>query len=282
MFSWDKELNGDDDGNDDTENTDTDAPAVTPTHLTPAQIRNARLDVRVDSRNSKVVESVKINQRESRIEVSFTDEFSGVKETDFEFDVYLTLDGRRQTDYGMTFTGTFGNPVIEVYEGSDYVDISDGSVALAVDSIKELDVDIGNGVIITTRLSKDKRVYGSATHTQDRADDEIMKEYKDIDYAVSLNTVGLNSTANTVTFGHEYTGFYVYDKDLEYLGKAGDKLAYSDKYYLSSKKLEIVEDLEPVDPTAPVEEPTDPVQTPATTTPGRTPPNANNVPGTGC
>jgi hypothetical protein len=235
-----------------------------------------------------VIDSVEINQREGRIEVSFKDEYSGVKETDFEFDIYLTLNGRRQDDHGITFTGTYGNPVIEVYEGSDSVDISDGSVALAAESIRELDVEIGNGVTVTTRLSKDKRVYGIATHDEpDRADDEMMKEYKDIEYVVTLDTIGLDSTANTVKFGYEYQGFFVYDEDLNYLGKAGDDLPYSDKYYLAAKKLEIAVDdgdsddesnIEPTDPTVS----TVPTETPVPPSYPQTPPNVNNIPGTGC
>jgi len=263
MFSWDSEL------------TDSAAPAK----LTASQIRSAQLDVRSTKQNSKVIDSITLNSRESRIEVKFKKEYIGTKEIDFDFDVYLTIDGRRQSDYAMNFSGTFGNQVIELYSDYGSVDISDGCVAEAQEYISKLEVDIGNGVTITTRISKDKRVYGTATLTPDSGDDEVMREYKDISDVLTLRTVGLNGAGSTVRLGAEYRGCYVYGKDLEYLGKGGDELPYADKYYLSSIKLDIPDDeSESEFSKAPVESDNEP-STPSTT--DQFPPNVNHNPSTG-
>jgi hypothetical protein len=264
MFSWD---NGD-------------VPVVTPSQLTPAQIRGARLDVRTAIRNTKVIDSVKLDQRESRIEVKFKDEYAGTKEIDFELDVSLTVDGKRQDDHGLTFTGTFTNPVIELYDGADTVDISDGSVALAVDAVSKLEADIGNGVTIKTRLSKDKRIYGVADTTPGSADDDLMNENKDISDVINLKTEGFNASSSTVKLGSEYRGLFVYDKDLAYLGKAGDDLPFLDKYYLSSKELESADDLSDGED-EPFEDPAENAEGPVSLFDDTYPVNVNSNPGTG-
>lgn len=253
-----------------------DIPAATPAKLTAAQIRAAKVDVKSGRTNSKVIESIAINAKESRVEIKFAKEYAGTGELDFDFDVFLTLDGRRQNDYGVNFSGTFRNPTVELYSGYDTVDISDGTVAEAMEYIPKLEVEIGNGVTVSTRMSKGKRVYGTTTRTPDNSDDEVFRDHPTIRDVIHLRTVGLNGSGNTVKLSAEYSGYYVYGKDLSYFGTGKDALEYSDTYYLSGKKLDIAGE-EP----AFVSEAPKPVESHYSSVTDKSPPNVNYNPGTG-
>jgi len=249
---------------------------ATPTKLTPAQIRAARLEARSNKSTGKVLDSITLNTRESRIEVKFTKEYVGIKELDFDFDVVLSIDGRRQSDYAMNFSGTFCNPVVEVYDNDWEVDISDGSVAHAQEYISRLKLDVGNGVTVSTRLSKDKKVYCTTTMTPDSGDDELMKEHTGIAEVINLRAVGLSGSGTAVKLAPEYSGYHVYGKDLSYLGKGNEELELSEKYYLAAKKLEL-----PDEEPAVSEAPAPAVTQPAAPSEAQSTSNANNNPNTG-
>ncbi len=231
MFTWDDDY----------------TPVATPSTLTSAQIRSAKLTARAT--NSKVLDSVTVNSRESRIEVKFLDGLVGVKEQDFEFDVILSINGRQQRDYSMSFTGTFANPILEVDADTDYADISDGYVIEATDNVRAIDLDVGGGVLIHTKLSKGRKYYGVARQIPYDETDEFMKGHPAVVEAITLKTVGLQSDASTVTLGDGYGTYHVYGKDGKYLGLGNDNLPIADTYYLAKEKLVIAE---PVAPTEPV------------------------------
>jgi hypothetical protein len=259
-----------------------------PAPLTSAQIRDARLSVRAT--NSRVLESVTVNNRESRIEVKFLEELVGTQEQEFDFDVILSIDGRQQRDYAMNFSGTLANLTIQADDNTDYADISDGEVVEAMDYIRAITLDLGDGVELSTRLSEGRKYYGTAERVPYDDRDQFMDEYPSVEEAIVLKTVGLSGSASTVTLGEGLDSYYVYSEDGEYLGRGNDKLAYSDVYYLSSKKLDLAEDDKPEDATKPTDpaantEPTDPTSSAPGTAPSgsvpMSPPNANNNPGTG-
>jgi len=215
--------------------------------LTPAQIRNARLGVRHTS-NRGVVEEVSINSRESRIEVKFVPELASVNEVEFDFTVYLTVNGRSYRDQGINLSGVFKNPEIQVREGDRSVGIADGTVAQAQEHISSLDVQIGNGVTVKTRMLKDMRVYGTTTLTPDHADEQMFKANPAISDVINLRTVGLDRAANSVMLDSEYRNYHVYDANLAYLGTGRDTLPFKGKYYLAAEKLalaDVVTDEEP-------------------------------------
>jgi hypothetical protein len=214
MFSWDGDY----------------VPAATPATLSSSQIRKAKLTVRAS--NNKVLEDVSINSGKSRIEVKFLEKVAGTKEIDFDFDVVLSVDGHRQSDYAMNFSGTLANPVYEVYAGAEYEDISHGEVAEAQEYIRSIRLDVGSGVSIVTKMMKDSRIYATATFTPDRSDEEVFEKYRSIRDVINLSTVGVPSSA-TVELGEEYRDYYVYSEKGEYLGLGKDSFSVIDKYYLS-------------------------------------------------
>ncbi len=229
MFTWDGDYE----------------PAATPAPLTSAQIRRARLTARAT--NAKALESVTVNRRESRIEVKFLDELVGVKEQDFDFDVTLSIDGRQQRDYAMNFTGTFANPVLEVDADTDYADISDGYVIEAIENVRAIDLNVGGGVLIHTKLSKGRKYYGVALNIPHDDADEFMKANPTVTEAITLKTVGLNNDTSTITLGGGFDDYYVYSKDDKYLGLGSDELPYTDTYYLAIEKLVFAEPVAPTE-----------------------------------
>lgn len=217
--------------------------AATPTVLNNGQIRDARLTAKAT--NSRVVRDVTMNAREGRIEVAFPKELIGVKELDFDVEVVLSIDGRRQSDHSMIFTGTLANPIIEVYSGYETVDISDGSVAHAQEFVSKVELLMGDGVSYTTRMSKDKRIYATASRTPDRSDDELMEKHRDIEGVINIQASGLN-TGGYLKVDGSYGKYHVYDADLNYLGVSTEELPFHSKYYIAAKKLELETEVEEV------------------------------------
>jgi len=248
---------------------------ATPTQLTAAQIRAARLEVRATG-GSKAVKDVKINSREGCIELSFIGELVSTKEIDFDVDVVLSVDGRRQNDYALTFTGTLANPVLEVYSGESLVDISDGVVIEAVEFNSKVELELGNGVSLIAKLFKGKKYY--AIVSMEPVNGSYPRDaYSEVSEKLTLRTVGFGSS-DKVKLDSRYAGSYVYDEDMNYLGKSSDELPLRSVYYLSNNKLDIVKETPSESSKSgsrkPSQaEPTQPVVS--------SPPNVNHNPGTG-
>lgn len=251
-------------------------------NLSSAEIRASKIDVRSQIKGgSKVIKDIKLNTKDGRVEVKFVTEFVSTKEQDVEVFVYLTIDGKRQDDYGVTITGTVENTEVSVYKDYDYVDLAKGYVAVAEEFVPKIEVDLGNGVSIFTKLFKDKKYYGTATRDADQADDVVFAKYPDIDNVVTLKTVGLNSTGDIVKLATDYSDYYVYDKDMNYLGQSKEMLPYSTKYYLANKKLDVASaSEEPSEVTEPATEEPVAISNPASGG-DETVPNINANPGTG-
>lgn len=236
--------------------------------LSAAQIRENRLAVRTGG-SSKAVKDVSIDNSKGRIELTFVDEHVSTKELDFTVDVYLTIDGRRQSDYGITFTGTLANPVLDIYAGDTHADISDGTVAYAAESNSGIELDLGNGVSLSTRLIRDRKYYGVAALSLPE-DGALRGQYPEIEMELVLKTVGFGSAADVIRLDGQYAGRFVYDEELNLLGKANEPLPFSHTYYLSARELEVEVDNG------------ESASAPATpSTPDDTPSNANHNPGTG-
>lgn len=236
--------------------------------LTTGQIRNGRVAVKMLSGyNSNVVDSVDIRYDSGRayVRIKFIERFVSTKDRDFRFSVALTVDGRVERDTEALVEGTMANEYIEVYRDTDYVDLSYGDIAEAMESISRIEVDLGNGVSIFTRMVGGKLYYGAATTDMDNRDYELMERYPEIDMVYTLSTVGLNSTGNTVKI--DLPGrYYVYDRNLNYIGTTAERLSYSTKYYITTRQIDFpVEEADEDDPDDYQE-----VDEPAPPTPGGT------------
>ena len=206
-----------------------------PLPLTSAQIRRARLDVRVS--NNRVIDDATVNASQSRIEVRFLRELAGVRDVDFSFDVILSVDGRQQRDHALNFGGTFANPVIEVFANTTREDISLGEIAEAQESVRSIVFDVGEGVSVTTRMNNGSRVFAVASLTPDDRDENFFIRHREVEWVVNLRTVGLNSNATTVDLGRNFRAYYVYSADGTFLGRGYEALPLESKYYLAVARL---------------------------------------------
>lgn len=202
------------------------------------ELRSAKVEVKTSTRSgSQAIDGVTLSQRDGRIEIRYARELVKTEGMDFELTINLRVDGRNYNNLGITFVGTVANDVIDVYGDYDSVDLSEGTVAEAMEHNSKIEVDLGNGVTLHTKFFKGKKYYGTATRDHDESDEAVIKKYPDIDNVLTLKTVGLNSTGDIVKLAVDYSDYYVYDKNMKYLGQSKDMLPYSDKYYLANRKL---------------------------------------------
>lgn len=246
--------------------------------ITEIQKSGIKLNVQI-SGNSGPVKKCELVPSKGLIEFRLKDEWVSTKDTNFEVVMHLTIDGKRKDDESVTITGTLDNKRIKVYANMDFVDISEGYIAEPVEFNTKIAVDVGNGVTIHTKMFKDKLYYGTTTREDDEEATIVYKQYKDVSNVIRLNTVGFANTNDYVTFSTDYAGYYVYDADLNYLGKADEQVAFSTRYYLADQKLDLADDEDDDDDDDDTEEPS---QAGNPSTGGdNTSPNINANPGTG-
>lgn len=247
--------------------------------LTAQAIRDLKLTIRTSTRGgSQAIDSVALDNRKGHVKIKYARELVKTDGVDFELTIYSVLDGRRQDDFSITFIGTVENEVTEVYGDYDSVDTSSGQVAEAMEFNSKIEVDLGNGVTIHTKMFKGKKYYGTATRDADEDADIVFKKYPDVDNVVILKTVGLNSTGDVVKLDVDYSDYYVYDKDMNYIGQSNQMLPYSTRYYLANRKLDVTDDSDAEEGDAPEES----GGNPETGGDGGAANNANANPGTGC
>lgn len=216
--------------------------------VTTTQLNNGKVTVKVsyEGKSKDVIKEISIaskvmsaadNQKTAYIKIEFLEEYTGVAEKEFEFTVYLAVRGNRVKDSAVTFIGTFKNKTIVVDSDEDYVDLSGGEVAEAEEYLRSVDVYIGAGIIIRTKMYKDKQYYGVAESGVSESDEKILDAYPEISEVYTLKTVNLSS--GTVIFDDVDDKYHVYDEDGKYVGTTDDELKYSSKFYLAKNKIDM-------------------------------------------
>lgn len=260
-------------------------------HFTTGQLSNAKITVKKKvTKGGDLIKSVELKTETVTmkgvptklvyIEVKTIEEFVSVSGKDFDWTIYLAKNGSKQTQTEFQFTGTMKNEETTVDTGDDEVNLSEGQYAKAEGYIKAIKVDTGNGLYINAKMFEDKKYYAKSTQDITAADDEIIAKYPEIDTIYTLNTVNMNSAGNTVEFDIDEK-YFVYDADGKYIGTTADKLPFSGKYYLATKKIDMGTEEAP----EPTEEPTidtpEPYEPPVVTGGDDVPANVNDNPGTG-
>ena len=170
---------------------------------------------------------------------------------DFETDIYFVLGGRTDNTWYSTLSGEFGNRIEEV--DADYIEFDtwDGVVVKATEYVPKIalkgnqDEDIWAHV----RMTKNQKIYFDVVNDGDSKDAPIFDKYPSIDHAYTVRSVGLSSyTGNIIEMAGVDSTYYVYGKNadgtLKYLGRGGELLPYSAKYYVSTTKLDLDEDID--------------------------------------
>lgn len=259
-------------------------------NLTSEEIQRSRISLVTQMKgDSSPFKSADIDRTKGQIIVELKDEWVPVASNkfavDFEMLMYLKIDGKSFADDTVTITGTLKNKEIDVYSNMDYVDLSDGTVAIPREFNKSISVNVGNGVTIHTKMFKDKKYFGISSREGDEEATQVFRAHKEVSNVVTMKVFGLNNDNDYVTFGNDYSDYYVYDANMNYLGRGTDKVKFSTKYYFADNEIEFeeedeeeeTEDNEPVDGDE-GEENVAPAGTGGDATQS---PNVNNNPGTG-
>jgi hypothetical protein len=213
------------------------------------------------------------------VNVNFTNDLVSVGTQSFDFYLYLVIDGKRYMDdgEGVQVIGSIGNYERDVYGDARTFDAQYKDVLVAREFNNNITVYAGEGVYVKTKLFKDVKYYIDAVRSGDSNFNDTTKQYPDIDNVLTLKSVNFTSSADSVSLSNDYAHYYVYDQDLNPLGRGNDALPFKATYYLANRPLDIEVDVEPV------EEPTEEAPLPPAETGGdKAPSNANNNPGTGC
>lgn len=249
------------------------------TYHTAKAVKAAKVTVKSSLKSgSKFLDEVKIDDAQPTTGLGTTtakvacvvfnivDPFVSTGDVDYNYTFYLAFDGKQDRNIDYHAEAQIIANTVPVDADTDYVDLSDGLVADVSAYVKAIEVDLGNGVILNTKLYNGKKYFGVASTDVSEDDDAIMSKYPSIDQVITLTTIGLNAAGNIVTLEDCGDG-YVYDKDMKYLGRANEKLPYSTKYYIST--IEIVSEDEVGEGDAPEDGE------------GEAPANANDNPETG-
>ena len=191
--------------------------------------------------------------RTTVIDIMFAENLPTVDDIEFRLDIYLTANGEKDEDYRITLHGKMVHEKIDVSATTKYVDISDGSVAVADDAaiFKDLtEFDLGNGVKVSKLLWKNKKYYGTAAYkpSTSLAVEEFPTIYPVIHGVYQLSTENISAGVNRVKITPELDpqkpdikDFHVYNNDMEYLGTTKDTLPFSDMYILTYRELDSFE-----------------------------------------
>ena len=212
------------------------------------QLNTGKITLKVtnDANSKKIVDKVEFKAKASsatggdktaHVRIEFVEEYTSTKELEFEFTVYLARGSNRVKDSAVTFAGTFKNTVLIVDDDEeDYLDISGGQVIETENYIKSIDLHLGEGLYVNTKLYEGREYYGKAVKGVKEDDYKVVDAYPEIDTIYTLTTVNLSS--GKVYFDLD-DKFYVYDEDGKYVGTTEDQLKYSNKFYLASTKINL-------------------------------------------
>ena len=210
--------------------------------ITMTDVRSSKIDVHETIvSGKKAIGSVAIkgdSNKLAHIVLTLADPFTGSESLEFDVKFVLSVDGKKQSAYEMEVTGILAISETEIFSDTVYVNLTGGQVGVAVENAKEVEFDLGNGVSVFARAAKGKRYSGSAALGPDERDLNIFDKYPDIEdaYSLSANVFGDSAKVKLDTSGDVY---FVYDGDLEYLGKTSEMLPYSQKYYISPVELDV-------------------------------------------
>lgn len=183
------------------------------------------------------------------IKITTIDPFVSVNDVDYNVDIYFEIDGRTDNAYYFNISGNFTNHVTEVNSDSIEADSWAGQVIEATEYVGKITL-VGNedtDVYAHVKMQKGKKIYFVAAIDSNSADEAVFNKYPSIDWAYKVTQVGLNGyNGNFIELAGVDNTYYVYGKNadgaLKFLGRGGELLPLSAKYYVSTMKLDIEEE----------------------------------------
>lgn len=185
------------------------------------------------------------------ISVIFAREFASTKDVPFDFTIYLSVDNRPyDDDLSITLAGELKVETTEVYKDTTYVDLSEGMVAHAMESVSNVCADLGTGVEAYVNMTSGSKYYGTAkfldVYSGDidklnliKIDMDLPDVYPRIAGVYKLNSIGLNRPSTKVKLEVERSKgvYYIYGEDLTYLGTNKDDLPFSKYYFITYERM---------------------------------------------
>jgi hypothetical protein len=210
--------------------------------VTSTQIRGVTVDSR--NLNTKIMKAPTIAQRTVDgvktmcVVVEFVNPWVSVDTVEFECLLFLRLNRTRKTESEFDFSGTFGHEVISIDSSYDYYAMDEVTVIQPDEYIKEIELDLGGGVTMETKLYGNRKYFGYAVDEITNEDDAMVTKYNDIVSIIRLYTAGLTKTGKSLRISG-YEDCYVYNKSGKYLGDTSQLLEYADVLYISENKIDM-------------------------------------------
>lgn len=185
------------------------------------------------------------------VNVKFVDPFKSNNPdgVNYGIRVYLTL-GSKFTTYkdAIYFEGAYINDTdTDIGSGTDYYQFYDYRILKPDVFVRNLEGDLGEGVSVFMRALKGGKYWAYANTDTSDADADIMYKYNSIDAVYHVEQLGLTNVVDYVALNDADPAAYVYDGDLNYLGRANSKLPLAATYYVSAIELDIDDADEPDD-----------------------------------
>ncbi|GHU81003.1 hypothetical protein FACS1894191_7400 [Clostridia bacterium] len=215
-------------------------PVITATQLSLAGIK---VSVRAET-GAAALDGVSIQEGTSQhpdayISVKFAETFPYTREIGFDY--FISVSAGQSAPVEIKLSGAVANPVFDVYPDDEYADLSTGNVAEAKGYVKNIRVDIGNGISILSNFFEGSRYYGVSTVDFGGGDHPLVPTYPEVEIIYSLRTVGLKSQGRDCVSFDLPLRYYVYNAEGEYLGASNKPVAYSVRYFLTGSKLERID-----------------------------------------
>ncbi|MDR2932099.1 MAG: hypothetical protein LBV27_03230 [Oscillospiraceae bacterium] len=209
--------------------------------VTTSQLRNISVAYTVRKgadviKNISIVTATSGGMKTACVKVEFLTEHVGVTEKEFDITMYLRRSRTRVVPSELNITGKFTNKIVYASDSDSYVDLTGGKVLIPTDYIKSIELGAGDGAILRARVYADRRYYATAEDKVTSDDDAMTRKYPSIVGIYTLKTVNLSSPEVLI---EGYNDCYVYDKNGKYLGETNSWLAYSDKYYVTDKRVDM-------------------------------------------
>jgi hypothetical protein len=192
----------------------------------------------------------------ARVYIEFVKPFKNNDPDGQEFDVwvYPVVDGKAwpYEEYGRNFTGTLKNPVTDVDDATNYIDMYTGNIANILEQVRVLEYDLGpessaHDVTIFGRAVKGQKYWGVANNEVSDEDDALMTQY-DIDQVYHLSVIGLDKVATNVELATATKDDFVFDGELKFLGMGNSNtIPFRETYYIADHMIEVEADEEPIE-----------------------------------
>lgn len=201
---------------------------------------NKTMNLSIKANYSKsLVKNVKLaynSNEQAYLQIEMADRFVGVDSRNWRINVRLYKNNSHINGGDIVLQGTLENESQEVDGYTNYLFLSDEPVLNVTKYVSKAELELDYGILVNTRLFNGKKYYLSASNDISRSDENVFAKYPAINYVYTLSNVGIIASNTTVTIDRG-DGDYVYNEKLEYLGRTGEKLSYSNKYYVTAERL---------------------------------------------